>query len=629
MKHRSPKILYFSLLRSRITSFWTWVDEEGCKYCKNAFFSRAEAPKKFTHTADLPSLLNQYDGNLQSLHVIIDFESIKGINNVDIIRDVIVEFPEVQFLFDKHYAGGLTSLSFLFPNDELEKYIRSYPKDEQNKLKLLWNDLAKNIDCSLFELYLNNPNDDFESSIIFSRIINGFDNTFDASNLRFAIKFRKSLHLKVHHSRNFKKTQNSRFQNLAICVEEESKQNIFNSYSLYVNGYRVLPITIRQELEIVNDNNFNLPNACPYDCKWKNNYCEKHGIILRDFDLQFEDEDQAPVDAIRGFRFCEEEDLAPGSFFRSQVCDFGNQLCKDCENLNNCYRVGWNILTLVYNKEPNIFWNRLVTSGYPLYYITKGPKHSRIDHPERNQEVYIEEKTKDIIEELHLPGLTKPVCGLYSPLQGLPEVKTTYQNTRYFATDSDYEIRISRKEHDHSTPLDIYDMANNMIRRAESYYNEKRYLLAALVSGEALEFLNGFHHRLMVKAFFIQAIAENAIAMDVVGANELYLAKDAMFRVKKIKEDVDRFYYGYEEKSKWNILNHIFSTCRQFCKDHEHFESESVFISAIGHLNEGYEIPDIINEIKTIMRKFWNELISLWRLIMKWIEEKKHNKDGE
>ena len=72
MKHRSPKILYFSLLRSRITSFWTWVDEEGCKYCKNAFFSRAEAPKKFTHTADLPSLLNQYDGNLQSLHVIID-----------------------------------------------------------------------------------------------------------------------------------------------------------------------------------------------------------------------------------------------------------------------------------------------------------------------------------------------------------------------------------------------------------------------------------------------------------------------------------------------------------------------------------------------------------------------------
>ena len=136
-----------------------------------------------------------------------------------------------------------------------------------------------------------------------------------------------------------------------------------------------------------------------------------------------------------------------------------------------------------------------------------------------------------------------------------------------------------------------------MIRRAEIYYNNRRFLLAALVSGEAMEILNGFHHRLMIKAYYLQAIAENAISMDVVGANEKYLAKDAQFRVEKIKEDVERFYYGYEETSSRNVLNHIFSTCRQFCKEHEHFESEEVFLSAMGHLLEGLPITKLLKRI--------------------------------
>ena len=145
-------------------------------------------------------------------------------------------------------------------------------------------------------------------------------------------------------------------------------------------------------------------------------------------------------------------------------------------------------------------------------------------------------------------------------------------------------------------------MANRMIRRAEIYYNNKRYLLAALVSGEAMEILNGFHHRLMIKAYYIQAIAENAVSMDVVGANEKYLAKDAQFRVEIIKEDVERFYYGYEEDSSRNVLNHIFSTCRQFCKEHEHFESEEVFLSAMGHLLEGMSIGKFFKYIVVFLK---------------------------
>lgn len=563
MKHRTPKVLYFSLIQSHISDFWEWVDDEGCRYFKNNIFCREGDVNGFIHAADLPLFLNQYDGNLQSLHVIIDFGSIK--EDVGIIRDTIVEYPEVQFLFDKYYAGNISVSSFLFPEGEFHRYTRSMKIETRELIKKQKDDIVKNVDFSLLELYLN-PDDTIDPNVIFLRIINGYDNTFDASNLRYAIKYWKSLHLKVHKSRNFQKMQDSRFHNLAISVEEESKQNIFNSYSLYANGYRVLPITTKEELELVNSESFELP---------------QNGIIIRDFDLQFEDEDQKSIDAIRGYRLCDEADFEEGSFFRGKVEE---------EDIHN-YKIGWN--EFPYNAKQNIIWNRLLDKQYPIYFITKGPRNSKLIHPNKSKNAYI----SDDRQTLYLPGFAKPVCGLYSPFQLLPEVNFTYKGTRYSISDSDYEFRTSRENHDHSTPLDVYDMANRMIRRAELYYNNKKYLLAALVSGEAMEILNGFHHRLMIKAYYIQAVAENAISMDVVGANEKYMAKDAQFRVEKIKEDVKRFYYGFEEISSRNVLNHIFSTCRQFCKDHEHFESEEVFLSAMGHLLEGLPITKLFKRI--------------------------------
>jgi len=568
MKHRSPKILYFSLVANRISAFWEWVDVNGYKYGKNSIFRQAEVHYPFKRAADLLMYLNQYDQNLQSLHVIVEYESIKYAEDIDIIKNIIVEYPEVQFLFDKHYAGASSVSSFLFPDAEFQNDIRSYNDiNKKEKLKNQWKSIEENVDFSLVELHLMDPNSDIDPSVIFARIISGYDNTFDACNLRYAIKFRKYLHLKVHNSRNFGKIQDSRYQNLAICIEEESKQNIFNSYSLYANGYRVLPITTKNELEIVNFEQFKLP---------------KRGIIVRDFDLQFEDEDHGSIDAIRGYRYCEEKDLEEGSSFYAHN-----------KKYIKSYNQGWNDLTLIHNKVQNPYWSKLLKTGYPLYFITKGPKFSKLIHTKRGEKTIISDDKKT----LFLSGFAKPVCGLYSPLQLFPDVSTTYDGTRYVSSDSDYEITISREEHDHSTPLDVYDMANRMIRRADIYYSNKRYLLAALLSGEALEILNGFHHRLMIKAYYIKVIAENAVSMDVVGANEKYLAKDAQFRVEVIKEDVKRFYYGYAEDSSRNVLNHIFSTCRQFCKEHEHFESEDVFLSAMGHLLEGLSFAKVFKQI--------------------------------
>lgn len=201
----------------------------------------------------------------------------------------------------------------------------------------------------------------------------------------------------------------------------------------------------------------------------------------------------------------------------------------------------------------------------------------------------------------------------------------------------------ARNKHDHSTPLDIYDMINRMLKRAERYFDDGRYRLAALISGEAIELMNGFHQRLMVKANYINARAENAIAMDIVGGDEEALAADALFRIGMIKDDINRIYLtediqkrnrkkgtnaenkdGQETNKEHNVgnkrkpasdirsvnvLNLIYNECRNFCKEHEHFVSEDRFLSAIGHLNEGRPLGAL-----------WKEIIGLVPLMVKAIK---------
>lgn len=570
MKNYNPKVLYFSLEKEHITEFWQWVETKKCRYCPHSIFTRAEDANEFQHTADLSLYLNQHDCNLQSLHVIIDIASITEIDQIKYIRNSIVEFPEVQFLFDTHYRTECRILDFIFPKEEYDKLLDSCKNDKVD-VDSAWKNVLTGVDSSFLEVNLNNPKQEDNISALFSRIINGMDNTFDVSNLRYAIKYWKYIDLKVYNNRNFSHTQDSRFENIAICIEEEVRQNIFTSYALYANGFRSLPITTRLELWLINSQN-NL----------------KQGIIIRDYDLQFEDEDGCPVDAIRGYRYCKEAELKEGSALWQQVKRF----IKD-------FKVGWNDLTQKYLREPNVYWGNLISSKLPIYFITKGPRHSIVAHPDECNKVNIDE-TNQVIT---LPGFEKPICGIYRPFHALPKVREIYQKTRYSQNSLDYEIKTYRKDHDHSTPLDIYDLANNMIRRADNYYSSGNYILAALVSSEALEFLNGFHYRLMVKAYYIHAIAENAIAMNIVGGNEAYLAKDTMDRVKKIKEDVERIFYKYDEKNKRYVLNQIYSSCRQFCKAHEHFESEEIFISALGHLLEGLSPCSLIKNIKNGINK--------------------------
>lgn len=572
MKHRIPKILYFSLDKKHIEDFWGWIDEKKVRYHKKCIFIPAEAPAEFNNAADLSLYLNQYEGNLQSLHVIVDFCSFKTGLQASYIRDAVIEFPEIQFLFDKHYSPDASVLDFLFSTTELYGIKIKLEDNDKEKVDIEWKAAKSKIKPDLFEIdYSENP------YMLFGRIINGFDNTFDASNLRYAIKYWKYLKLKVYENRNFQNLQESRATNIAICVEEEARQNIFTSYALYTNGYRVFSVTTRNELKIVNTTIKQIAG--------------EDGIVFRDYDLQFEDEDEEPIDEIRGYRFCEKGEMEEGSKFAK----IEDQYFED-------FQKGWNDLTVIYHKAPNNYWSNII-NHLPIFFITKGPKPdiSEVVHPDKCSKVEIEKDRSKI----KLPGFEKPVCGLYRPFFDIKEIKDIYNATRYSpAKDGKkYEIQTSRKDHDHSTPLDIYDLANRMIRRAEKYYESKLYILAALVAGEALEVLNGFHHRLTVKAYYIQAIAENAIAMDVVGGNEEYLAKDTRIRVNKINEDIDRIFFKYDAKNKTYVLNQIYSTCREFCKEHKHFESEEIFISALGHLLEGYPVEKLFKQIIQLFKK--------------------------
>ena len=156
-------------------------------------------------------------------------------------------------------------------------------------------------------------------------------------------------------------------------------------------------------------------------------------------------------------------------------------------------------------------------------------------------------------------------------------------------------MNTSRQGHEHGTSLDIYSLVKSIIDQARKYFDSGKYIHAAILSNEALEYLNGFHQSLMVEAYYINAVAENAISLDAMGVDEETLSEDALIRVHKIKEDVKRL---YEQKGKkgWkkesvtrlsrNALNQIYSDCRTFCHDKEHFKAGDVFISAMGHINE-------------------------------------------
>lgn len=612
------QVLYFSVWPEHQKEFADMAEKEAKKYD----FQIVE-DESFSCASDLLLYLDGHHDILRRLYVIVDYlpflsDDFNYEIEAEAIGRAILGYPEVYFLFDeslvRKYNSGIDYSLFLF---------------------------AKNHSLSKGLVRRHHLFDAKDTSNAFAALTSQKSNLFDGTNLRYCLKcylYDAVLNVERH---NFERIQSSRRDNLALCVEEERTQNRFNSYSLFANGFRVWPIMTATELKDYNEH-FVQDNS-------------SLKVIFRDFDLQFPDanpenndlkienakKDENLIDYIRGAKYWDKKES-------------WSALEEDCNLNEDCH---------------NHFWNKL--TRIPRHFISKGIDHVDLITSERkylnercNSNGTIENNIKyglfsNNVGHQYLRGMYKPITGIYYSFQCFDIIRKRYNesvrwdgfeekvkkierkqkkrnilkqtkdlNNDEIELQKKYYILTARKEHHHGVPLDIYDLTKGMIDRARKYQDNGKFVISAIVAQEVIEILNGFHESLMLKAYHIYAVSENAICMNLLGGNELWLQKDAYFRVNKIEHDLKRMLARPNENDDRkslhaNIVNQIFSNCRQFCKQKEHFTSEAIFISAMGRWNEGYEIIDIYYEICVIVKKIIKEWQSFKEIIWKWNNEKK------
>lgn len=601
----------------------------------------------FTCLRELTEYLEAYDRNLSDLVIIMDCKLLKE-DSQKSLHAMLIEYPEIKFLFDGDPCW------IVFNKDEIKKAIREespelcdiclYELEHCTERGLITDDFRGMIsvespgseswdllrklfkNCSDYEdrvreirkqlirrialghvnfnfLKLPTINGDFILSVVHAQ-----DNLFDASNLRYCIKQWKYAELDVH-SRNFLLIQNSRRDNLAICVEEEKGQNRFNSYCLFACGYRVLPVTSATELMDVNRNANELNPS----------------VVVRDYDLQFFDsssvkygdagDSNGSIKAIRGFRDHLNGEWETCVYNSPCWSSFYQGFCEKKKTTDIPFDIPGNATASIRNSYP----------ACPVYFVSKGtgnlsilPPGGFISGGEKQACVLSHYYTsKEENGKLCLPGLLKPVSGIYEPFRCIPEVRKRLEAIR--VSPLEY-LDTSREGHSHGTSLDIYSTVKSLIRRGEKYYENGKVVHSAILANEAIEYLNGFHEALLLKAYRILAVSENAIAMDTVGGDEVVLKADTLFRIRKIQDEIERLLRrpaseeskGNEDRReyKYNILNQIFSDCRKSCKDNEKFSAEDCFISAMAHDNEGFTPIDIVNEMKVIFKRMQKSWVS-------------------
>lgn len=609
----NEKVIYFSLNEDRRKSFYQFVGDEICYTQKFSFSLEGDnrcggGPNSFGN--GVGAAAGQYEGDISkgekpdvnkydqtplfkdprdliplienckkkdSLHVIIDYVSCCSFEKIDnyaeVIRDIIMAYPEVQFLFDETFVlqETLTSstdkwcfLNFLFKDATI--------KDGEVK--------CKNETISVltdFHQFNFGKKEEIEEQLIC--LLKGRNNMFDGSNLRCAIRTYKLVNkLKVRD--NFAKITESRRNHLAIVVEEEYQQSVFNGYCLYANGYRVIPIMTATELKRINENEeFITVGDDEKDPKT---------IVVRDYDLQFIDEGKCLTE--------NKPKVKNGDVTVKEINEIdlirGAKHCADITEKKK--EGGKEIIVRKYIKddfvlvpqENNPYWKAL--HKRPTFFVSKGGGNLIIRKCNKKPPMHTCHKTK----KLMLRGIQKPIEGIYISIQKFKPVKKRYNETLYgffWKKKNFYRIDIKRREvGGHGCPLDIYGIVRSMVNRAELYYRFGRSRLAALVAGEALEILNGFHMSLMKQAYYIKAVSENAMTMSLLGGDEALLCEDLHFRMKKIRKEVNRLVQDIDDRE--NLLMNIYNDCRLFCREKEYLKAADDALSYMMRDTEGWNL---------------------------------------
>lgn len=566
------QVLYFSRNFGHIEDFHRRAQEYEEKYSFQVGGEVLDYYKKkcATHfdndvkleVTDLPILLQRINC-WDNLFVILDYNSfyysINEENNkdgfskyldTDVLRKMILSYPEIIFLFDQSEVSSDSNLvdfiSYLFDDSVVDLIISFHVFDWKNP---------------------------------FVQLLLDFSNLFDGSKLRLAIKeYNQSSLLRMNS--NYGKIQESKKTNFAISVEDESNHNRFNCYALYACGYRVIPVQTARMLLMLN---------------LSLNIVGEPSLIVRDLDLQFldtrEDIDYNKL-VNENYEYHNVPTMTDSGFSINEL------------PIDNSERVIDYIRDYKYDKDgnwdksfpkgENPFWNKLRENSH-VFFISNGLDKLYICNSMK--ECYFERD--DASGQTKVSGLHKPVSGLYHPFfsyfmdrNGNKIIRDIFNNTRYWKKDSEYTIVRKRKDKGgHAIPPDIYSIVDNMLSRATYYLNNEHYIKAAVIAQESIEVLNGFYPQLTLKAYYIKTISEHAIAMDVVGLNEDDLVRDCEIRIDIIKEDITRIISSLDKddpqrKQQDRILKHIFSGCRDRCHQFEYYKAESIFISAMAHLEE-------------------------------------------
>lgn len=629
------KLLYFSLDKEARKLFHQYAEESRAVYEHPfQFVDKNSELCEYGHASDLMVILEHIDQHedLGHFFVIIDYLSLCSNEDKsnkefdspqrasDIIRRAILKYPDILFLFDESGAVKINA------SDEVQKKESGdVQKDEKVQYLAAEYDFSDFLfNCSGILKHENHPAPNcFRKELHqfnvcknhddpFSFISRGRDNLFDGSNLRYFVKKYLYKDLCVHRE-NFRFIQESRANHLAFCIENEPSQNEFNSYALYVNGFRVTQVLSAEELKFLNgklkseDNNKEQENAQSENSELVLKEFLKPDIIVRDFDLQFNDIDTSNktetciIENIC-FPINEIDKIRKAKFFDTNSYCKQSKPDKDKVRIDDSLVGKWKKI-----EDNNPYWSNIEDFGSPAkfcgrkskdfstYYITKKEDNIVISH---SQKEYISRSGKKLI----LPGLIKPVSGLYTSYRQFDKIKKQVDSIKKDEKEAkkkkEYSISEKRKNHNHSRPLHVYGSAKRMIERAENCYTKGAYVRSAVIASEAIEVLNGFHTSLMLKAYSTKFKAENAIAVDILGGSEKELCVDACERIKMIKKAITRLLRSNKEQS-INVLSQIFSDCRNYCKEKEHFEAEDVFLDAMAKLNEGGLRP-MIKKIKDL-----------------------------
>ncbi len=643
---REHKVLYFSLSDDHHQLFYQWASRVKGEKCHLVDWNRPAV----TTIHELPDVIVRQRNDIDSLYVIVDYLSFypkaKDVNYVkerveeaaDVLRRTILQFPEVDFLFDrsgvdkcekdlpgvlefllnvgdgeaknkegektekKEDGGGVDNcpqklpcvLEFLL--NVGGKEVRKKEREESEKKEVEWN-IEEEIALGL---HIFNAESKFP--FFFAKL--DYDSLFDGSNLRGAVRdaHYKKLNVDRH---NFRRLQDSRRRNMALVVDDEPRQSRFNSFVLYASGYRVIPIHTARMLLFLNSTD---------------SECLQPDVIIRDFDLQFPDVSKDNKDyidyGINNNKDSVDEKNNTSIFKYFDVPKMENNSLTWCDKeikRVDDYKMMIDYVRDYYYDKDNYkwhlskhgegteFWRNNIAPVIPTFVITNGTVGMII----KGKGAYEKMKTVgENQEQLAVYGMKKPVSGIYHAFftrlhddKGNCLIENRFEDTRYIEGEEDYYMDKTRKEHDHGVPADIYDIVREMLSRASFYYKNHHFVKAAVLSQETIELLNGLHYQMMIKAYEMKCKAENAIAMDVVGADESQLVLDAILRIKIIRQDVRRLVYPlyrdeasvikqYERRKKEHqILNHIFSECRTTCRNNEYFDVESVFIREMAHID--------------------------------------------